>query len=242
MDRIFMLQNFVALGTLTTLEIVLGIDNILFLSILAGKLPKEQEPLARRLGLAAALVTRILLLLSLSWAIHLTKPLFTMLSLSISGRDIILVSGGVFLLLKSTSEIDKPLDAEAQISTPAASPSFAGVIIQIALLDIVFSLDSVITAVGMAQQLWVMIAAVITAVGIMMFASGPISRFVNRQPMVKLLALSMLILIGITLIIEAVHLSIPKGYVYFAMGLSIFVEFLYLRRHALAQPVSLFSR
>lgn len=237
-----MLQNFVALGTLTTLEIVLGIDNILFLSILAGKLPKEQEPLARRLGLAAALVTRILLLLSLSWAIHLTKPLFTMLSLSISGRDIILVSGGVFLLLKSTSEIDKPLDAEAQIPTPAASPSFAGVIIQIALLDIVFSLDSVITAVGMAQQLWVMIAAVITAVGIMMFASGPISRFVNRQPMVKLLALSMLILIGITLIIEAVHLSIPKGYVYFAMGLSIFVEFLYLRRHALAQPVSLFSR
>ncbi len=237
-----MLQNFVALGTLTTLEIVLGIDNILFLSILAGKLPKEQEPLARRLGLAAALVARILLLLSLSWAIHLTKPLFTMLSLSISGRDIILVSGGVFLLLKSTSEIDKPLDAEAQISTPAASPSFAGVIIQIALLDIVFSLDSVITAVGMAQQLWVMIAAVITAVGIMMFASGPISRFVNRQPMVKLLALSMLILIGITLIIEAVHLSIPKGYVYFAMGLSIFVEFLYLRRHALAQPVSLFSR
>ncbi len=241
MEQILNPQNLIALLTLTALEIVLGIDNIVFISILSSKLPKEQEQKARRLGLMAAMITRILLLLSLSWVIGLVKPLFTILDFEISGRDIILVLGGLFLLAKSTHEIHERLEGMEGKRDTKVAPSFSGVITQIALLDIVFSLDSVITAVGMAQALWVMITAVIVAVGIMLFASGPISSFVNRHPTVKLLALSFLLLIGFTLIIEALHFHIPKGYVYFAMGFSVFVEFLNLRAgsHRAEEPVHL---
>lgn len=229
MDQIFNPTNLVALLTLTALEIVLGIDNIVFISILASKLPKDQEPKARRLGLGAAMVTRILLLLSLSWVIGLVEPLFTVAGFDISGRDLILLIGGLFLLAKSTKEIHERLEGEEHGRDMKAAPSFASVITQIALLDIVFSLDSVITAVGMARELWVMITAVIVAVAIMLFASESISSFVNRHPTVKMLALSFLLLIGFTLIIEALHFHIPKGYVYFAMGFSVFVEMLNLR-------------
>lgn len=242
MDQLLNPQNLVALLTLTALEIVLGVDNIVFISILSGKLPKEQEAKARRLGLGAAMLTRVLLLLSLSWVISLTQPLFTLLGFEISGRDLILLIGGLFLLAKSTHEIHERLEGAESETKAQAAPSFWGVILQIALLDIIFSLDSVITAVGMAQQLWVMIAAVIVAVGIMMFASGSISHFVNRHPTVKMLALSFLLLIGFNLIVEALHFHVPKGYVYFAMGFSVFVEILNLRmraRQAQAEPVHL---
>jgi predicted tellurium resistance membrane protein TerC len=240
MDQIFNPQNLIALLTLTALEIVLGIDNIVFISILSSKLPGEQEARARRLGLAAAMITRILLLLSLSWVIGLTEPFFTVLGFEISGRDIILLIGGLFLLAKSTKEIHERLEGSEGERETKAVPSFAGVITQIALLDIVFSLDSVITAVGMAQALWVMITAVVVAVAIMLFASGSISSFVNRHPTVKMLALSFLLLIGFTLIIEALHFHIPKGYVYFAMGFSVLVEFLNLRaRRKETEPVQL---
>ncbi len=240
MDQILNPQNLIALLTLTALEIVLGIDNIVFISILSSKLPGDQEPKARRLGLAAAMVTRILLLLSLSWVIGLTEPLFRAASFEISGRDIILLIGGLFLLAKSTHEIHERLEGVEGERETKAAPSFWGIILQIALLDIVFSLNSVITAVGMAQALWVMITAVVIAVGIMLFASGTISSFVNRHPTVKMLALSFLLLIGFTLIIEALHFHIPKGYVYFAMGFSVFVEFLNLRaRKRQAEPVHL---
>jgi predicted tellurium resistance membrane protein TerC len=234
-------QNIIALLTLTALEIVLGIDNIVFISILSGRLPGHQEPSARRLGLAAAMVTRILLLLSLSWVISLTRPLFTVLGFEISGRDLILIIGGLFLLAKSTHEIHERLEgAEHEDRAAKAHPSFWGVIVQIALLDIVFSLDSVITAVGMAQALWVMVSAVVIAVVIMLFASGGISQFVNRHPTVKMLALSFLLLIGFNLIVEGLHFHIPKGYVYFAMGFSVFVEILNLRMRARqAEPVRL---
>ena len=236
MDQIFNPTNLIALLTLTALEIVLGIDNIVFISILSSKLPKDQEPKARRLGLAVAMITRILLLLSISWVIGLTEPLFTVLNFEISGRDIILLIGGLFLLAKSTKEIHERLEGAEGETRTAAAPSFMGVITQIALLDIVFSLDSVITAVGMAQALWVMITAVVVAVGIMLFASGAISSFVNRHPTVKMLALSFLLLIGFTLIVEALHFHLPKGYVYFAMGFSVFVEFLNLRARARTRP------
>jgi len=242
MDQLLDPQNLIALLTLTALEIVLGVDNIVFISILSGKLPKDQEPKARRLGLAAAMITRILLLLSLAWVIRLTEPLFTVLDFEISGRDLILLIGGLFLIAKSTHEIHERLEGEEGGDTTKGAPSFSSVIMQIALLDIIFSLDSVITAVGMAQQLWVMVTAVIIAVGIMLFASGSISSFVNRHPTVKMLALSFLLLIGFTLVIEALHFHIPKGYVYFAMGFSVFVEVLNLRSRARAreaQPVRL---
>jgi predicted tellurium resistance membrane protein TerC len=241
MDQIFTAENLIALLTLAVLEIVLGIDNIVFISILAGKLPADQQKRARQVGLMAALVTRILLLLSLSWVIGLTEPFFTVAGFEISGRDLILLIGGLFLLAKSTHEIHERLEGHEGEAVPKAPPSFSGVIIQIALLDIVFSLDSVITAVGMAQELWVMITAVITAVAIMLFASEGISSFVNRHPTVKMLALSFLLLIGFTLIIEALHFHIPKGYVYFAMGFSVFVELLNLRARAKQkkEPVTL---
>jgi predicted tellurium resistance membrane protein TerC len=233
-------QDLIALLTLTVLEIVLGVDNIVFISILSGKLPKEQEKQGRRLGLAAAMITRILLLLSLAWVIRLTAPLFTVLGFEISGRDLILLVGGLFLIAKSTHEIHERLEGAESEGQPKAVPSFWGVILQIALLDIIFSLDSVITAVGMAQQLWVMITAVIIAVGIMMFASGSISHFVNQHPTVKMLALSFLLLIGFNLIVESLHFHIPKGYVYFAMGFSVFVEVLNLRARARqSQPIQL---
>jgi predicted tellurium resistance membrane protein TerC len=236
MELIFTPQNLIALLTLSALEIVLGIDNIVFISILAGKLPEHQQRRARRIGLMAALVTRVLLLLSLSWIIGLTEPFFSVFDIDISGRDLILLVGGLFLLAKSTHEIHERLEGHEGEAVPKAPPSFNGVIFQIALLDIVFSLDSVITAVGMAEELWVMITAVVAAVAIMLLAAEGISSFVNRHPTVKMLALSFLLLIGFTLIIEALHFHIPKGYIYFAMGFSVFVEALNLRARARQKP------
>jgi predicted tellurium resistance membrane protein TerC len=232
-------SSWIALLTLTVLEIVLGIDNVIFISILASKLPPAQQPRARQIGLAAALITRILLLLSIGWIVRLEQPLFHVSTLGVTGRDLILLGGGLFLLAKATREIHERLEGETGHASAKVVASFTGVIIQIMLLDVVFSLDSVITAVGMANELGVMITAVIVAVAIMLFAAGPISEFVNRHPTVKILALSFLLLIGATLIIEALHVHIPKGYIYFAMGFSVFVEMLNLRARTKARPVQL---
>ena len=219
----------IAFLTLTALELVLGIDNIIFISILAGKLPPEQRKKARTLGLALAMITRVLLLLSLSWIIRLTAPLFTVLSQEISGRDLILIVGGLFLLAKATFEIHGKLEGEEGHRSARVGPSFASVLIQILLLDIVFSLDSVITAVGMVDNVVIMISAVVVAIIFMMAFAGPISGFVERHPTVKMLALSFLLLIGVTLIVEGFDHHIPKGYIYFAMAFSVFVEMLNLR-------------
>ncbi len=233
-------ENWIALITLTTLEIVLGIDNIVFISILAGKLPTEQQVRARNTGLVLALFTRIMLLFSIAWIIGLTAPLFKVLSLSVSGRDLILLGGGLFLLAKSTLEIHDKLEGEEGHTSAKVQASFVCVIIQILLLDAVFSLDSVITAVGMADKVIIMVAAVIIAVFIMLISAGPISEFVNEHPTVKMLALSFLLLIGVSLIIESLHQHIPKGYIYFAMGFSVFVEMLNLRMRAKPEkPVKL---
>ena len=231
----------IALLTLTALEIVLGIDNIIFISILASKLPEEQQARARVVGLGAAMVMRILLLLTISWVIGLTAPLFNILGMEVSGRDLILIGGGLFLLGKSTLEIHHRLEGEEEkAGSTVKAASFAGVIFQIMLLDIVFSLDSVITAVGMADQLWVMITAVVIAVGVMMLSAGPISDFVNRHPTVKILALSFLLLIGTSLVAEGLEFHIPKGYIYFAMAFSVFVEIINLRvRGQAAEPIQL---
>jgi predicted tellurium resistance membrane protein TerC len=229
----------IALATLTFLEIVLGVDNIIFISILSGKLPPAQQPRARRLGLLLAMGTRILLLFSLAWVIRLTAPLFTVFSQEISGRDLILILGGLFLLGKSTHEIHDRLEGEEGHATAKVAASFASVLIQIALLDIVFSLDSVITAVGMVKEVPVMIAAVVISVVIMMVAAEPISAFVHRHPTVKMLALSFLLLIGMSLIAEGFGHHIPKGYVYFAMGFSVFVEALNLKMRKKTEPVHL---
>jgi len=231
----------IALLTLTALEIVLGIDNIIFISILASKLPEEQQARARMVGLGAAMVMRILLLLTISWVIGLTAPLFNILGMEVSGRDLILIGGGLFLLGKSTLEIHHRLEGEEEkAGSTVKAASFAGVIFQIMLLDIVFSLDSVITAVGMADQLWVMITAVVIAVGVMMLSAGPISDFVNRHPTVKILALSFLLLIGTSLVAEGLEFHIPKGYIYFAMAFSVFVEIINLRvRGQAAEPIQL---
>lgn len=218
----------IAFLTLTVLEIVLGIDNIVFISILAGKLPVEQQAKARTTGLALAMITRVLLLLTLSWIVRLTQPLFTVLEHGISGRDLILIGGGLFLVGKSTREIHHKLEGESRTEV-GAYPSFASVITQILVLDIIFSLDSVITAVGMVDNVMVMIAAVIAAVGVMLVSAGTIGRFVDRHPTVKMLALSFLLLIGVTLIAEGFGQHISKGYIYFAMGFSVFVEMLNLR-------------
>ena len=234
-------QAWVALLTLTVLEIVLGIDNVIFISILAGKLPQETQKKARQIGLMLAMLTRIALLFSIVWIVKLTGPLFTLLGKTYSGRDLILIGGGLFLLAKATHEIHDKLEGEEGRANAKASVSFAGVITQILLLDIVFSLDSVITAIGMAQQLWVMVTAVIIAVAIMMFSAGAVSDFVNRHPTVKMLALSFLLLIGMTLIAEGYGVHIPKGYVYFAMGFSVFVEFLNLQLRRRSKPVHLHS-
>jgi predicted tellurium resistance membrane protein TerC len=237
-------QIWIALLTLTALEIVLGIDNIIFISILAGKLPAGQQARARRLGLAAAMVMRILLLLSIAWVIRLTAPLFTTLGQEISGRDLILLVGGLFLLGKATFEIHDNLEGEKGHAAKKVAASFAAVIVQIMLLDVVFSLDSVITAVGMVDEVAVMIAAVVIAVVVMMLAAGPISGFVERHPTLKILALSFLLLIGMSLVAESLDRHIPKGYIYFAMGFSVMVEALNLRVRAVRSrdPVDLHTR
>ncbi len=232
-------QIWIALATLTFLEIVLGVDNIIFISILSGKLPPAQQPRARQLGLLGAMVTRVLLLFSLAWMIRLTQPLFTVTGTNISGRDLILILGGLFLIAKSTHEIHDKLEGEEGHGSKRVAASFASVIIQIMLLDIVFSLDSVITAVGMVDELWVMVAAVIIAVLIMMWSAEPISAFVHRHPTVKMLALSFLLLIGLSLLLEGFDHHIPKGYIYFAMGFSVFVESINLRIRRKSTPVEL---
>ncbi len=232
-------QSLVALLTLTVLEIVLGIDNIIFISILSGKLPKEKQKKARLIGLSLAMFTRILLLFSISLIIKLTEPFFTIFEIPISGRDLILIVGGLFLLAKSTMEIHSKLEGHEEHHEVKAKISFAGVIIQILLLDIVFSLDSVITAIGMANELAVMITAVVIAVIFMMFFSGTISDFVEAHPTIKILALSFLLLIGFSLIVEGLHQHIPKGYIYFAMAFSVFVEMLNLRMRKVREPIKL---
>jgi predicted tellurium resistance membrane protein TerC len=232
-------EGWVALATLTVLEIVLGIDNIVFISILAGKLRAEDRERARKVGLSLAMFIRIGLLLSITWVMGLTAPLFTLFGTAFTGQSLILIVGGLFLIGKSTHEIhDKLEGAEGDASAKVAA-SFAAVIVQILLLDIVFSLDSVITAVGMAEDVAVMIIAVIVAVGVMLVAAGPISDFVERHPTVKMLALSFLLLIGVSLIAEGFHQEIPKGYIYFAMGFSIFVEMINLRVRKKSAPVHL---
>ena len=232
-------EGWIALGTLTVLEIVLGIDNIVFISILAGKLRLEDRARARKVGLSLAMIIRILLLLSITWVMGLTAPLFGVLGYEISGRDIILLVGGLFLIGKSTLEIHEKLEGVEGHGSAKVAKSFASVIIQILLLDIVFSLDSVITAVGMAEDVAVMILAVIIAVGVMLVSSGAISEFVDRHPTVKILALSFLLLIGVSLIGEGLDQHIPKGYIYFAMAFSVFVEMINLRVRSKADPVQL---
>jgi predicted tellurium resistance membrane protein TerC len=229
----------IALATLTFLEIVLGVDNIIFISILAGKLPPERQATARRVGLLLAMGTRILLLFSLSWVARLTQPLFVLFGHELSGRDLILILGGLFLLAKATHEIHGRLEGDEASAAAARRTSFTSVLIQIMLLDIVFSLDSVITAVGMVDELSVMVAAVMISVVIMMVAAGPISNFVHRHPTVKMLALSFLLLIGLSLLLEGFDQHIPKGYIYFAMGFSVFVEMINLRVRARSRPVHL---
>ena len=234
-------QAWIGFLTLTVLEVVLGIDNVVFISILAGKLPVSQRERARRIGLGLAMLTRILLLLSLSWIIKLTAPLFTIIGAEISGRDLVLIVGGLFLLAKSTHEIHASLEGEEGEKSRRVSPSLASVLVQILLLDVVFSLDSVITAIGMVDEVSIMIAAVMVAVGFMLAFSGAISRFVHEHPTVKMLALSFLMLIGVTLIGEGFDQHISKGYIYFAMGFSVAVEMLNLRLRKKASPVALRS-
>jgi predicted tellurium resistance membrane protein TerC len=239
MDWLTSPESWIALLTLTVLEIVLGIDNVIFISILAGKLPRGQQAKARRLGLFLAMFIRIGLLASLAWIISLTKPWFILFGHGISGRDLILLLGGLFLLAKSTHEIHDRLEGDEGEASARTAASFTGVIVQILLLDIVFSLDSVITAVGMANHLPVMIAAVVIAVAVMMVSAGAIGDFVARHPTVKMLALSFLLLIGMSLVAEGFGQHVSKGYIYFAMGFSVFVEMLNLRMKKKSQPVHL---
>jgi predicted tellurium resistance membrane protein TerC len=232
-------DGLIALVTLTVLEVVLGIDNVIFISILAGKLPKADQERARRIGLIAAMVMRILLLMSIAWIVRLTQPLIEFGSRGISGRDLILIIGGLFLLFKATREIHDKLEGEEGHVSARVAPTMAAVITQIMLLDIVFSLDSVITAVGMADDLSIMVAAVVIAVGIMMFSAGPVSAFVDAHPTVKVLALSFLLLIGCSLVADGFGAHIPKGYIYFAMGFSVFVEMINLRASKKGKAVKL---
>jgi predicted tellurium resistance membrane protein TerC len=233
-------QVWAAFATLTALELVLGIDNIVFISILSGKLPADQQNKARLVGLGLAMLMRIALLFSLSWIIRLTVPLFTVFGNDISGRDLVLISGGLFLLGKSTYEIHQKLEGDEGYASERVKPSFMSVIVQIFLLDAVFSLDSVITAVGMVDEIWIMIAAVMVAVAFMMVFARPISNFVEHRPTIKMLALSFLLLIGMTLVAEGFDQHIPKGYIYFAMAFSVFVEMLNLRlRKPHVAPVKL---
>ncbi len=240
MDWITDPQAWIAFGTLVALELVLGVDNVIFITILAGKLPADQQPRARTIGLSLAVISRLLLLLSLSWIIGLTEPLFSVLQFEITGRDIILLVGGLFLMGKATHEIHQKLEGEEGHGSARVKPSFASVIFQVLLLDVVFSLDSVITAVGMVDQLEIMVAAVVISAVIMIVSARAISEFVDRRPTIKMLALSFLLLIGFTLIVEGLHQHIPKGYIYFAMGFSVFVEILNLRlRQSRPEPVKL---
>jgi predicted tellurium resistance membrane protein TerC len=227
----------IGLLTLVSLEIVLGIDNVIFISILASKLPKEQQARARTLGIGAAVISRIILVFSISWIVRLTEPLFEVFGQEISGRDLILIGGGLFLIAKATHEIHAKLEGAEEGPIQRTTASFAGVIIQIMLLDIVFSLDSVITAVGMVDAVAVMVIAVIVAAGVMLLAAGAISDFVQRHPTVKMLALSFLLLIGVTLLVEGFDQHIPKGYIYFAMGFAVLVELLNLRVRKHSEPV-----
>ncbi len=239
-DQLLTTQNLIALLTLTLLEVVLGIDNIVFISILTGKLPPDERGKARRIGLALAMLMRVGLLFALSWVMTLTKPIFSITQFEISGRDLILLGGGLFLIAKATWEIhDKLEGAEHAHDGKRKAATFRSVIVQILVLDIVFSLDSVITAVGMAQHLAVMVTAVVVAVGVMLVFAGPVGDFVERHPTVKMLALSFLILIGVMLVAEGLHQHIPKGYVYFAMAFSLLVEMLNLRMRAKSKPVHL---
>lgn len=232
-------QIWIAFLTLSVLELVLGIDNVIFISILSGKLPEKDQKKARLIGLALALLMRVGLLFSLTWVMGLTAPLFTVWGQSVSGRDLILLIGGLFLLAKSTHEIHGSLEGVEGEGSKKVYAGFTGVIIQIMLLDIVFSLDSVITAVGMVSNIWVMIAAVVVSIIAMMLFAGSIGAFVQRHPTIKMLALSFLLLIGTSLIAEGLHFHIPKGYVYFAMAFSVFVELLNIRLRKKAPPVQL---
>jgi len=233
-------QAWIALVTLTLLEIVLGIDNIIFISILTGKLPVHQQPRARTIGLAFAMITRIMLLYSLVWLTRLTEPLFTLIQMEISIRDLVLIVGGAFLLAKSTMELHSSLEGPQQpTSQAAAAQVFAMVIVQIAIIDIVFSLDSVITAVGMAQDIEVMALAIVIAVFFMMGFAGTVSRFVDTHPTLKVLALSFLLIVGMALIADGLEFHIPRGYIYFAMGFSVFVESLNIRMRRKIEPVHL---
>ncbi|MBS1969271.1 MAG: TerC family protein [Bdellovibrionales bacterium] len=234
----------VSFFTLFALELVLGIDNIIFISILAGKLPKEQQNKARVMGLSLAVITRLILLMSLSWIITLTEPIFNFFGQGISGRDLILILGGLFLIGKSTLEISHKLEGEEGSQSNQVAHSFHAVIIQILLLDIVFSLDSVITAVGMVTQLSVMVAAVLASTAVMLFSAKSISDFVDRHPSLKILALSFLLMIGLTLIVEGFDQHVPKGYIYFAMAFSVFVELLNIKMRSKKkiEPVKLRER
>ncbi len=237
--QILTIDNMLALVTLTALEIVLGVDNIVLIAILTGRLPKERQAAARRIGLGLAMFFRVALLLSLTWLMKLTAPLFGLWGNEFSGRDIILFAGGAFLLAKGTSEIHKSLEGGEEEHAAGKVASFSGVITQILLLDIVFSLDSVITAVGMAEEIWVMVTAVIIAVGLMMFFAGTVSRFIEKRPTVKMLALAFVLLIGVTLVIESFGKHMDKAYIYFAMGFSLGVEMLNLRLRKKREPVRL---
>jgi predicted tellurium resistance membrane protein TerC len=239
MDAFLTTDGLLALVTLTFLEIILGVDNVIFISILSGKLPQAQQLRARRAGLIAAMAMRLVLLMSIAWVVRLTAPLFAVFGRDISGRDLILIGGGLFLLGKATLEIHERLEGEEGHGDARVAPTFGAVIVQIMLLDIVFSLDSVITAVGMAEDIAIMVTAVVASVAIMMFAAESISAFVNRHPTVKVLALSFLLLIGMSLVGDGLGMHIPKGYIYFAMGFSIFVEMINLRVRGSAQPVRL---
>lgn len=233
----------IALGTLTALEIVLGIDNIIFLSVLVGRLPEKQRVFARRIGLGLAMIARLALLFSISWVMGLTEPWLTVFSEAISGRDLILVGGGMFLLVKATLEIHQSLEGSEESDPAVGAASLGMVLVQIALLDIVFSLDSVITAVGLVEQVSIMAIAIILAVVVMLMAAKSIGVFVDEHPTIKILALSFLILVGVTLMVEGFDVHVPKGYIYFAMAFSVAVEMLNIRmRRKRASPVKLHSR
>jgi predicted tellurium resistance membrane protein TerC len=233
-------EAWAALGTLTALEIVLGIDNIIFISVLVGRLPASQRTIARNTGLALAMLTRLGLLFSIVWVTNLTAPWFTVFGQAISGRDIILITGGLFLLVKATHEIHNSLEGDEKLSASRIATSMGGVLVQIAVLDIVFSLDSVITAVGLSRHIEIMAIAIIAAVVVMLFAAKPIGDFVDAHPTIKILALSFLILVGVTLMVEGFDVHVPKGYIYFAMAFSVAVEMLNLRmRKKMVEPVKL---